>query len=85
MAKWSFENNTTDIKNNITGVDTNVGYATGVRGMAWKGSSDMPVYSVFSGESAVGSGLQYGFSFSFWINSAGTVDPAIPGQGKGAL
>ncbi len=82
VAKWSFENNITESKNNITGVPTSVGYTAGAKGQAWQGSNTENRYAVFSGANAIGA--LNNFTFSFWINTAGSVAPDVPGQGKGA-
>jgi hypothetical protein len=82
IAKWSFENNITESKNNLTGIPNNVGYAAGAKGQAWQGSDTQNRYAVFNGANAIGA--LNSFSFSFWINTANTVAPSTPGQGKGA-
>ncbi len=83
ISKLSFENNLTDSKGAITGaVSTNVGYATGKKGMAYSGSSSEHRYAVANATSAI-TALN-DFTISFWMNSANTVDPATAGQGKGA-
>ncbi|MFI0491865.1 LamG-like jellyroll fold domain-containing protein [Flavobacterium sp.] len=83
ISKLSFENNLTDSKGAITAaVPTNVGYAAGKKGMAYSGSSSQERYAVANASSAI-TGLN-NFTFSFWINTANTVDPATAGQGKGA-
>ena len=83
VAKLSFEDALSDNKNNITGfVSNNVGYATGVKGNAYNGSSTEARYAVADATSAITSLNNY--TIAFWINTANTVDPATPGQGKGA-
>jgi hypothetical protein len=83
ISKLSFENNLTDSKAAITGaVSTNVGYATGKKGMAYSGSSSQQRYAVANANSAI-TALN-DFTISFWMNTANTVDPATAGQGKGA-
>jgi hypothetical protein len=83
VSKLSFESNLTDSKGAITGaVSTNVGFATGKKGMAYSGSSSEHRYAVGTASAAI-TGLN-DFTFSFWLNTANTVDPATAGQGKGA-
>lgn len=83
VSKLSFENNLTDSKGAITGaVSTNVSYAPGKNGMAYDGSSSQQRYAVGNASTAI-TGLN-DFTFSFWMNTANTVDPATSGQGKGA-
>jgi Concanavalin A-like lectin/glucanases superfamily len=83
VAKWSFENNITESKNNLAGTPTGVSYVAGAKGQAWDGSATTSRYAVFNGATAIGA--LNNFTFSFWINSANTVpDAGVPGQGKGA-
>ncbi len=83
VAKLSFDNNFNDFKNNITSaVPTNVAFAAGVKGNAYDGSSSQMRYAVANATSAI-TNLN-NFTISFWMKSANTVDPATPGQGKGA-
>ncbi|WP_291099767.1 MULTISPECIES: LamG-like jellyroll fold domain-containing protein [unclassified Flavobacterium] len=83
VSKLSFENNLTDSKGAITrAVSTNVAYATGKKGMAYSGSSSQERYAVGNATAAI-TALN-DFTFSFWMNTANTVDPATAGQGKGA-
>lgn len=83
IAKLSFENNLTDSQNNITGgMSTNVAYAAGIKGNAYNGSSSQMRYAIADATSAI-TGLN-NFTISFWMKSENTVDPATPGQGKGA-
>ncbi|MFV8335905.1 LamG-like jellyroll fold domain-containing protein [Flavobacterium sp. RSP29] len=83
VTKLSFENNLTDSKNNLTGsMGTNVGYATGIKGNAYSGSSSQERYAVANATQAITS--LNNFTVSFWMNTANTVDPATPGVGKGA-
>lgn len=83
VAKLSFEDNLTDSKNNITSpIGTNIGYAAGIKGNAYNGSSSQERYAVATASSAITSLNNY--TISFWMNTANTVDPATPGQGKGA-
>lgn len=83
IAKLSFENNLTDKVNNISGqMPANVGYSTGLKGMAYNGSSSEIRYSVGNASSAV-TGLN-SFTVAFWIKSENTVAPSPAGQGKGA-
>lgn len=83
VAKLSFENNLTDSKNNITGsMGTNIAYATGVKGNAYNGSNSEERYAIADASSAITTLNNY--TISFWMNTANTVDPATPGQGKGA-
>lgn len=60
----------------------NVAYAAGPKGNAYQGSSDQMRYFVGNTNASI-TGLN-SFTIAFWMNSAGTVDPATPGQGKGA-
>lgn len=83
VAKLSFENNLNDKVNNITGqMPQSVAYTSGVKGMAYNGSSTEMKYSVANATTAI-TGLN-SFTIAFWMKSDGTVDPATPGQGKGA-
>ncbi len=83
VAKLSFENNLTDKINNITGqMPVSVAYTAGIKGMAYNGSSTDMKYSIANATTAV-TGLN-SFTIAFWMKSNGTVDPATPGQGKGA-
>ncbi len=82
VAKWSFENSATESKTGNAGTQTSVAYAAGAKGQGWDGSSSEARYSVYNGLTGVGN--INSFTISFWMNSAGTVDPATPGQGKGA-
>ena len=83
VTKLSFEDNLNDKNNNITNaVGTSVAYETGVKGKAYNGSDSQKRYAVANISSAI-TGLN-AFTFSFWMKSANTVDPATPGQGKGA-
>ncbi len=83
VAKWSFENNITESKNNLAGTPTGVSYVAGAKGQAWDGSATTARYAVFNGANAIGA--LNNFTFSFWMNSANTVpDAGVPGQGKGA-
>lgn len=83
VTKFSFENNLNDSRTNITNaVGTNVEYGVGAKGNAYNGSDSQKRYAVADVSSAI-TGLS-AFTFSFWMKSANTVDPATPGQGKGA-
>ncbi|WP_166925597.1 LamG domain-containing protein [Flavobacterium poyangense] len=83
VAKFSFDNNLTDSKGNISNpLETNIGYTTGVKGSAYRGSGSEARYFVGNATAAI-TGLN-SFTFSFWMNSANTIAPATPGQGKGA-
>ncbi len=83
VAKFSFENNLDDTKNNITGaLSTNIDYANGIKGNAYNGSNSQERYAIANASSVITSLNNY--TISFWMNSANTVDPATPGQGKGA-
>lgn len=83
VAKYSFENNLTDKVGNILNASpTNVKYTPGAKGNAYQGSSDEMRY--FIGNVGIPITGLNSFTIAFWMNSAGTVDPAIPGQGKGA-
>jgi len=83
VAKWSFENNVTESKNNLTGTATRAAYTAGVKGQAWQGSSTEDRYAVINGATAVGA--LSSFTYSIWINTANTVAPGeTPGIGKGA-
>lgn len=84
IAKLSFESNLEDKINNITGqMPVGITYASGVKGMAYNGSSTEMRYSVGNATNVL-TGLNGSFTIAFWLKSDGTVDPAIPGQGKGA-
>ncbi|MCW3161038.1 LamG domain-containing protein [Chryseobacterium oryctis] len=83
VAKLSFDNNLNDSKNNITSATpTNVKYVAGVKGNAYDGSSSEMRYAVANAANAITS--LNDFTICFWMKSANTVDPATPGQGKGA-
>ena len=84
ITKLSFDGNLTDVKNNINNqMPIGVTYASGVKGMAYNGSSSEMRYSVGNATSAL-TGINGSFTVAFWLKSDGTVDPATPGQGKGA-
>lgn len=84
ITKLSFENSLTDSKNNIGGITgTKVGYAAGVKGNAYNGSSSEQRYAIGTATAAV-TALN-NFTIAFWMNTANTVpDGGSPGQGKGA-
>jgi len=83
VAKWSFENNLVESKSGITGTGTRAGFTEGAKGMAWQGSSTEDRYAVFNGLNNVGTVSS--FTYSIWLNTAGTVAPGeTPGIGKGA-
>ena len=83
VAKFSFEDNLSDSRNNITGaVPNNVAYAVGAKGKAYDGSATQLRYAVANANSAI-TALN-NFTISFWMKSANTVSPSTPGQGKGA-
>jgi hypothetical protein len=83
VTKLSFEDNLNDIKANITGaMPVKVAYTTGIKGKAYQGSDSENRYAVANATGTI-TGLN-AFTISFWMNSNGTVDPATPGQGKGA-
>ncbi|HLA54592.1 MAG TPA: LamG-like jellyroll fold domain-containing protein [Flavobacterium sp.] len=83
VAKWSFENDLKDSKNNIAGVGTLAGYSVGKKGQAFQGSSTEARYAIYNGETAVGAVSS--FSLAFWMKAGQTVpDGGTPGQGKGA-
>lgn len=83
ITKLSFENNLTDSKNNLSGfLGTNVAYEMGIKGNAYSGSNSQERYFIADATSKVTS--INSFTISFWMNTANTVDPATPGQGKGA-
>lgn len=83
LVKLSFDDNLIDSKSNITGlVGNNVGYAKGIKGNAYNGSSSQERYAIGTATAAITALNNY--TISFWMNTANTVDPATPGQGKGA-
>ena len=83
VAKFSFEDNLIDAKNNVTGaVPNNVAYAVGAKGKAYDGSATQLRYAVANANTAI-TGLN-NFTISFWMKSSNTVAPTTPGQGKGA-
>jgi hypothetical protein len=84
VTKISFENIMTDSKNNISSfVNTNVYFASGIKGNAYSGSSSQERYSIANATSKITS--LNNFTISLWINTANTVaDGGSPGQGKGA-
>ena len=83
ITKLSFEGNLNDKSNNITNaVGKDVDYDEGVKGKAYNGSDSKKRYAVANVSNAI-TGLS-AFTISFWMKSANTVDPATPGQGKGA-
>ncbi|MEY8760363.1 LamG-like jellyroll fold domain-containing protein [Chryseobacterium tongliaoense] len=84
ITKLSFENNLEDKTNNITGqMPVGITYTSGIKGMAYNGSSSEMRYSVGNASTAL-IGLNGSFTIAFWMKSDGTVDPGTPGQGKGA-
>lgn len=83
VSKFSFENALTDKMAAITNAQpTNVAYVAGAKGNAYQGSSSQMRYFVGDANASI-TGLN-SFTIAFWMNSAGTVDPAVAGQGKGA-
>jgi hypothetical protein len=82
VAKWSFDGNANEKVNSLTGTETNASYTAGKKGQAWEGSSSESRYAVVDGATSIGA--LNSFSFAFWINTANTVAPDVPGQGKGA-
>jgi hypothetical protein len=83
ITKLSFENNLADSKNNISGfVGSNMAYGIGIKGNAYSGSNSQERYVTADATSKVTT--LNSFTISFWMNTANTVDPATPGQGKGA-
>ena len=83
VAKFNFENPIADVKGNSTNaMAPNIGYAEGPKGKAYNGSSTEARYFVADASNAIISLNSY--TFSFWMNSANTIDPATAGQGKGA-
>jgi hypothetical protein len=83
VTKLSFEGNLTDTKNSISGfVGKNVAFTAGIKGNAYSGSSSQERYAIANATTKITS--LNNFAFSFWLNSANTVDPATAGQGKGA-
>lgn len=83
VAKWSFENNFTELKQNIAGTGTNVAFAAGAKGQCWEGSSTQARYAVYSAGSDV-TGMN-SYTLSFWMNSDSMKFPlADPTQGHGA-
>ncbi|CAA7390119.1 LamG domain-containing protein [Chryseobacterium fistulae] len=84
LTKLSFENNLDDKMNTITGeMPVGVTYVAGAKGMAYNGSSSEMRYSVGNASTAL-TGINGSFTIAFWMKSDGSVDPATPGQGKGA-
>jgi hypothetical protein len=83
VTKLSFEDDLMESKNNISGfVENNVAFAAGIKGKAYSGSSSEERYAVANATDVITS--LNNFAFSFWLNTANTIDPATPGQGKGA-
>ena len=83
ITKLSFEDNLNDKFNNTTSaVSTMVGFTPGAKGKAYQGSSSEMRYAVANVSQAITK--LNAFTISFWMNSANTVDPGTPGQGKGA-
>ncbi len=82
ITKLSFEDNLSDAIGNINGATGNNSYTTGVKGKAYNGSSSTKMYAVANATPAITS--LNAFTISFWLNSANTVVPNPPGQGKGA-
>jgi Concanavalin A-like lectin/glucanases superfamily len=83
VTKLSFDNNFNDAKGNITNyIGSNIAYADGVKGNAYSGSNTQDRYAVANASSVITSLNDY--TISFWMNSANTIVPATPGQGKGA-
>ena len=84
VAKWSFENNLNESKNNLTGVGTNVNYTAGKKGQAWQGSSTAPSYAIYTSPASIAASLG-SYSIAFWMNSDSMKLPlAAPTQGHGA-
>jgi hypothetical protein len=63
---WAFENTATDSILGSRGVSTNVSYAAGVRGQAYKGSTTSQIEYASAGKLA----SMESFSVSFWFNTA---------------
>lgn len=83
ITKLSFEGDLQDKFNNMTSpAPVMVAYTQGAKGQAYNGSDSQMRYSVENVSQAITK--LNAFTISFWMNSANTVDPAIPGQGKGA-
>ncbi|CAM2844536.1 hypothetical protein SAMN05444143_101885 [Flavobacterium succinicans] len=84
VAKFSFDGNLNDSKNNISNVEgTKVNFTKGIKGNAYKGSSTEARYAIGTGTSKITSVNNH--TISFWLNTANTVpDAGSPGQGKGA-
>ncbi len=83
VTKLSFESNFSDAKANITGhIGNNLAYTTGKKGNAYAGSNSQERYAVANASEAITK--LNNFTMSFWMNSTNTVDPAVPGIGKGA-
>lgn len=83
IAKLGFENELADKTNNVTNaLGTNVAYTTGIKGLAYNGSSSEMRYAITDISNKI-TGLN-DFTISFWMKSNNTVDPNPAGQGKGA-
>jgi hypothetical protein len=84
VAKFSFDGNLNDSKNNITNVEnTKVTFTEGIKGSAYQGSNTEARYAIGNGSSKI-TGIN-NYAVAFWLNTANTVpDAGSPGQGKGA-
>ena len=83
IVKLNFENDFIDQKNNFTNpTGSNLSFGLGIKGYSYLGSNTQNRYALFDASAEVTT--LKSFTISFWMNSANTVDPATPGQGKGA-
>lgn len=74
VAKFSFENDVTDAKGNITGgTASGTSFAAGAKGLAWQGSS--AGYVLYSGVSSKISGIQ-STTISSWVKTGVVSDGA---------
>lgn len=83
LVKLSFEQNVNDAKSGLLSpAPKNAAYETGKKGFCWNGSDSEQRYVVYNTSSTLSS--LNAFTYAFWMKSDNTVDPATPGQGKGA-
>lgn len=83
ITKLSFESSLSDKKENISGqMPVNVNYSSGIKGMAYTGSSSQMRYSIGNANNTITS--INNFTLAFWLKSENTEAPNPAGQGKGA-
>jgi len=86
VAYWGFNGNTNESKANLTGANTGVTFATGVKGQGYQGSSSASSYAKYTTPGAALPALQ-SFTVAFWMNASqpiadnGTIQPGKGAQG----